>query len=117
MLRGIHARWVQNVMRLKISAYELGLTEDEYMDLARLFADTSNAELESLKSAISANARAEASAIAHSLKGAALNMKLEEFSEIAGEIETAIRNSQWQAADQLIRKFSALLEEFIWAIR
>ena len=108
---------LEDAMDLKELADRLGLAEDEYADLIRLFIDTSSVELENLKSAISDKARTEASAIVHSLKGAALNMRLKEFSETAREMETAIRSSQWQAADQFTQQFSELLEGLIWAIR
>jgi HPt (histidine-containing phosphotransfer) domain-containing protein len=104
-------------MDLKELADQLGLTEEECADFIRLFIDTSTVELKNLKSAVLDRARTDALAIAHSLKGAALNMKLDAFSETARKMETAIRNSQWQAADQLINQFSELLEELIWAIR
>jgi len=104
-------------MDLKDLAERLGLAENEYMDLVRLFIDTSAAELENLKSAILNRSQADALSVAHSLKGAALSMKLREFSETATAMETAIRNSQWPAAEKLSGQFSELLADLIWAIR
>ena len=104
-------------MDLKDLAERLGLAENEYMDLVRLFIDTSAAELENLNTAILNRSEADAMAVAHSLKGAALNMKLMEFSETAMAMETAIRDSHWPAAEKLSRQFSELLEDLIWAVR
>jgi len=102
-------------MNVKNLSEQLGVPESEYIDLVRLFIQTSSVYLEKLRSAVSNKAGAEASTIAHSLKGAALNMRFDVFLDTTAALEKAIQNGQWQAADRLIRQLSELLKDIEWA--
>jgi HPt (histidine-containing phosphotransfer) domain-containing protein len=65
----------------------LGLDEDTCMELLTLFHETTVADLEKMESALKAGSARGVADAAHSIKGAAANLRLREISEIAKEIE------------------------------
>ena len=80
-------------MNIKELAENLGLEEDEYLELVELFIDTGMADVEKLHSAIEeGNAEAAAQA-AHSLKGASGNLGLTDIYDVALKSEEAARNN------------------------
>ena len=81
-------------MDLKGLSKRLGLDESEYKTLIELFVETSMSDLEKLQSCIETANAEEAAAIAHSLRGAALNLDLLEICEIAKQIEITVRDKQ-----------------------
>ncbi len=79
-------------MNFRELSENLGMQEDEYMELVELFIETGMSDLKKLQVAVEeANAK-EAADIAHSFKGAALNMGLTEFFELAKEMEITARH-------------------------
>ena len=81
-------------MNFKKMSIKLGLEEDEYLELVELFIETSKSDLKNLQSAINNKNIEMISGIAHSLKGAAMNLGLEEFLELAKIIEKTSRNGE-----------------------
>lgn len=79
---------------LKNKFERLELKEDEYIELVHLFVLTSRSDINKLQSAINSNDTEKVSMIAHSLKGAAVNLGLEEFFELAKIIEEKARDGQ-----------------------
>ncbi len=79
-------------MNVKEASQNLGLEEDEYIELVELFVETSALDLINLLSAINAKNIDKVARIAHSLKGAAANLGLEEFLELAKIIEETARD-------------------------
>ena len=89
-------------MNFKERSETLGLEEDEYVELFQLFVETSMTDLEKLQCAID-NANSDSIAgIAHSLKGAAVNLGLEEFYRIAKEIEKTAQDGRLEEITKLI---------------
>jgi HPt (histidine-containing phosphotransfer) domain-containing protein len=72
------------------------LEESEYIPLLELFIETSLTDLSTLQSAVKAKNAEQAAKAAHSIKGAASNLGLEEFHEVVKEIEIEISNNQFQ---------------------
>jgi len=72
----------------------LGLEEDEYLELVELFVETSKTDLKNLRSAINNKDMEMIARIAHSLKGAAMNLGLDDFNELAKTIEKTARDEE-----------------------
>ncbi len=81
-------------MNFKELSDNLGMEEDEYMELIELFFETSISDLKKLQVAVEeANAK-KAADIAHSIKGAVLNLGLMELFEIAKQLERTACDGQ-----------------------
>ena len=85
-------------MNFKESSENLGLDEEEYLELIELFIETGMSDLEKLHSAINEGNTENAANAAHSLKGAASNLGFMELSETAKGIEEKTRNGQMEGA-------------------
>ncbi len=101
-------------MDFKELAEELGLEEEEYQELVELFIETSRPDLDQLQAAIDEGNAENAGNIAHSLKGAAASLGLEELAQIAKEIEQKARNNTLEgtaeSAQALKKKLDAVDE-------
>jgi HPt (histidine-containing phosphotransfer) domain-containing protein len=98
-------------MNFKQLAENLGLEEDEYMELIELFIETGISDLEKLNSAIDEENGEEAANVAHSLKGAAGSLGLMEISEIAKEIEGKARSDNLNEIAESAQALKGKLEE------
>lgn len=83
-------------MDIKALAEDLGLDEEDYRELLDLFVETGKADLEKLNAAIAAGDLQQGTFAAHSLKGAAGNIGLAEFSDTASFIEEATRRGSFE---------------------
>ena len=93
-------------MDISLIAEDLGLDEKDYLELLDLFLATSRDDLESLAAAIAAGDCAQGNFAAHSLKGAAGNIGLAEFSDTARYIEEVTRRGSFDGvaeAAQVLR--------------
>ena len=72
-------------------ADRLGLEEDEFLELAELFIETSASDLSKLQSAIEQKDMQEVVKSSHSIKGASGNLGFTDIFEVAKEIETNAR--------------------------
>lgn len=93
-------------MDISLIAEDLGLDEKDYLELLDLFLATSRDDLESLAAAIAAGDCAQGTFAAHSLKGAAGNIGLAEFSDTARYIEEVTRRGSFDGvaeAAQVLR--------------
>jgi histidine phosphotransfer protein HptB len=93
-------------MDISLIAEDLGLDEKDYLELLDLFLATSRDDLEALAAAIAAGDCAQGTFAAHSLKGAAGNIGLTEFSDTARYIEEVTRRGSFDGvaqAAQLLR--------------
>jgi HPt (histidine-containing phosphotransfer) domain-containing protein len=101
-------------MNLREIADNLGLEENECRELMELFIETSSADLDFLSAAIAEKDGAQAARAAHSLKGAAINLGLDELFETARIVEEKARTNQIkataEAAEELKRRFTGLVE-------
>ncbi len=80
-------------MDLKALGENLGLEEDEFLEIVEIFIDTADEDIEKLVAAnVSKNIEAVSEA-AHSLKGSAGNLGFSELSEISATLENGARNN------------------------
>lgn len=80
-------------MNIKELAENLGLEEDEYLELLELFIDTGMAEIKKFRSALEEGNAEGAAQAAHSLKGASGNLGLMEIYDVALKCEEEARNN------------------------
>jgi HPt (histidine-containing phosphotransfer) domain-containing protein len=101
-------------MDLKKLSENLGLEEEEYIELLELLIDTGRADLDKLQGAITSGNMDEAGKAAHSLKGAAANLGLTGISEAARKVEEQARNALVsgvaEAARSLVGEFEAVAQ-------
>ena len=88
----------------------LGLEEEEYVELVELFVETGMAELNELWIAIDRSSTEKVARIAHSLKGAALNLGLNEFRELAEKIGETARAGQLEKIAQIAEIYQEKLD-------
>ena len=98
-------------MNFRELANNLGLEEDEYMELIELFIKTGRSDLDKLRSAIEEGNGEEAANASHSLKGAAGSLGLMEISEIAKEIEGMARNGRLEEIAESAQAIKKKIEE------
>jgi histidine phosphotransfer protein HptB len=100
------------MMNTKKLAENLGLEEEEFIEIFELFVETGNEDLENLFSAIHEGDSERAVQAAHSLKGAAANLGLAEIFEAAKKVEEMARNhlsgTLAEAALKLKREFESI---------
>lgn len=80
-------------MNIKELAENLGLEEDEYLEILELFLDTGMVDIDKLRSAIEEGNAEEAAQAAHSLKGASGSLGLRKIYDLAMKSEEAARNN------------------------
>jgi len=81
-------------MNFKELVENVGVEEEEYLELIELFIETGMSDLDTLYSAIKEKNAEKAANAAHSLKGAASNLGLIELYEAAMKIEEGILNNR-----------------------
>ncbi len=94
-------------MNFKELADNLGLIENEYMELIDLFLEVGMKDIEKIQSAIDKGNSEEAADAAHSAKGAAGSLGIMDFYESAAIIELNARKGNLQGmteAVQVLRK-------------
>ena len=86
----------------------LGLDPDDIFEVAEFFVDNSNVYIDTLSECSSASP--ESIRAAHTLKGSAANLGLDQISEFAKSVETDLRNGilPKEGIEKLIKSF----EEF-----
>jgi histidine phosphotransfer protein HptB len=89
-------------MDFKQLAENVGLEENEYIELIELFIDISAADMTKLESAVEKENALEAEQAAHSLKGASASLGLMDIADIARLIEQNARKNSIQDDTQLI---------------
>ncbi|RKX60238.1 MAG: hypothetical protein DRP37_05520 [Thermodesulfobacteriota bacterium] len=114
-LRSLKSGFLGKVlMNFKELAENLGLEEDEYLELIDLFVEVGKTDLDKLQSGIDDGNAEDVAKSAHSLKGASGNLGLMEFFQIAKEIEEKGRNGQLEgtaeAAQALKERLKAVAE-------
>jgi HPt (histidine-containing phosphotransfer) domain-containing protein len=97
-------------MNFKELSKDLGLEEEEYIELFELFVETGMADLNELWIAIDMSSTEKSARIAHSLKGAALNLGLNEFHELAETIGNTVRAGQLEKTAQIAKTYQEKLE-------
>jgi len=93
-------------------AENIGLEEDEYLELVELFVETGMTDMDKLQSAIDAGNAEEVARASHSLKGASSNLGFMEFSKVAREINDEAREGRLDGSS----KSAGVLKEKLNAI-
>ena len=104
-------------MKVKELADNLGLEEDEYVELVELLIETGMSDLDKLESAIDAGDTEKAAEAAHSLKGAAGNLGITEFSQVAKQVEDNSRNGILEGASEAAQTLREQLDSIADSVR
>ena len=103
-------------MNIREIAKDLGLEEEEYLELLELFIETSNSDLNMLQAAIEAGDAKIAENAVHSFKGAASNLGLMEFHKAANDIKVEAINGRLRGIAefaQVLKNKLDVIEEFV----
>ena len=84
-------------------AENIGLEENEFLELVELFVETSASDLGKLQSAIDEGDTQQTVEAAHSIKGASANLGFIEMSSAAKEIELKARQNSLGGAAERVR--------------
>ena len=85
-------------MNLKDMAQDLGLEDDEFLEIVELYIETSDSDFNKIQAAIADGNAQKILEAAHSIKGASGNFGFMKAHETAGRIELEARNGQIAAA-------------------
>ncbi len=94
-------------------AGDLGLAEEEYLELIALLVETGMADLDKLRSAVEEEDAAQAADAAHSLKGAACSLGLIELQDAARAIEENARNGRLEGIGGAANELEGMLEQLV----
>lgn len=97
-------------MDIKALADNLGLEEDEYLELADLLVETGMVDLNNMESAVKTGDYDTAAKAAHSIKGASGNLGIMDVYELAKAVEAELRNNSLAAVDGQIKEIREKLE-------
>ena len=97
-------------MDIKALADNLGLEEDEYLELADLLVETGMVDLSKMESAVETGNVEEAARAAHSIKGASGNLGLMDIYELAKTIEGEIRKNNLKSIENQLNVIREKLE-------
>ena len=97
-------------MDIKALADDLGLDEDEYLELVDLLVDTGMVDLSNMESAVKAEDADTAARAAHSIKGASGNLGIMDIYELAKAIEAELRNNNLTAIEGQLKEIREKLE-------
>lgn len=97
-------------MNVNELAKNLGLEEDEYMELIDLLIETSKADIATIESALKEEDSNEAANALHSIKGASGNLGLMEIYDLAKQGEIAARNHDMDRIPDILQELKARLD-------
>jgi len=81
-------------MNFKALAIDCGMEEEEVLELVKLFIETSLSDLNRIQSAVDEGDAQKVAAVAHSIKGAAANLRLKEIFEMVKRMEMSGRENK-----------------------
>ena len=97
-------------MDIKALADNLGLDEDEYLELVDLLVDTGMVDLSNMESAVKLGDSDAAARAAHSIKGASGNLGIMDIYELAKAVEAELRNNNLTAIEGELKEIREKLE-------
>jgi len=89
----------------------LGLEEDEFMELVELFIETAHSDISKMQTAEEQGDADKVSDSAHSLKGSSGNLGFSELSAVAKIAEDKSNNSELDGFKELFVSMKQLLEQ------
>lgn len=98
-------------MNFKELAESIGLEEDEYRELVELFQETAAADCDNLKAAYAVGDAQQVARSAHTISGAAGNLRMMHIYEAAKRIERAACDNQLHAVAGDVDSFTGYFEE------
>lgn len=96
-------------MDIKELSSNLGIDEEDFIELAQLLIDTTLNDIDKIKTSLAADDAQGASMAAHSIKGASGNLGFMELSDIAKEMEMEAKAGQLDNFEDLLRKTDTAL--------
>jgi HPt (histidine-containing phosphotransfer) domain-containing protein len=103
-------------MNIKELSENLGLEEDEYMEMLDLFLTSGGADLTRIEQALKeANARLVHEA-SHSLKGSAGSLCIDNIFELARAIDDQSRQGILAGLDELAQKLRSAYDELVMSV-
>ncbi|SPD76195.1 putative Hpt domain protein [uncultured Desulfobacterium sp.] len=90
-------------MNLNELAERLELEPDEYLDLLNIFIEKSQSEIEEMMSALEEDNMERLAKLAHSVKGAAINLGLNDLYEASRYIENMTSNLSLEGVPESIQ--------------
>jgi len=103
-------------MNFRQLAEDLGLEEDEFLEVAELFVETTISDLDKINTAIMEGDAQGVASAAHSIKGAAGNLGLMELQEEAGKIEESARSNRLDGTAEAAQGLKRKLDEITRAV-
>ena len=97
-------------MVFKELAENLGLDEDEFLEMVELFLETGFSDLGKFRSAVDEDNAQAVFEVAHSIKGASGNMGFMEIFEVAKEVEMKAREDNLDGAADAINTIKEKLD-------
>jgi HPt (histidine-containing phosphotransfer) domain-containing protein len=97
-------------MDLKALGENLGLEEDEFLEIVEIFLETAYADVARLEEAFKVNDHVEASEAAHSLKGSAGNLGFTEILSLSAILEKEARNGKIDGIEAAVPQLNELLD-------
>ena len=97
-------------MDIKALADDLGLEEDEYLELVDLLVDTGMVDLSNMESAVKTGDTDAAAKAAHSIKGASGNLGMMDIYESAKTVEAKLRNNNLTDINRQLKEIRGKLE-------
>lgn len=98
-------------MECKELADNLGLEEDECIELLELFVETTASNLNKLQSGLAAGDSEQVSEAAHTIKGSSANLGLMEIAEAAKGIEERARQNSLEGAADAVQSIRGACEQ------
>jgi HPt (histidine-containing phosphotransfer) domain-containing protein len=97
-------------MNFKELGENLGLEEDEYMELLELFLETGSADYERIKTAIETKDFDLLIRSAHTIKGASGNLGLMDIHEVAKEVEDIAESKDLSNIDAVVETLGTRIQ-------
>lgn len=98
-------------MDFKDLASRLGIDEEEFLELVELFVTVSRSDMEKINKGVRGHNPAEASAAAHSIKGAAANLGFDEISSLALDMEMQAKEGNLEGFDARLSSLDRMLTD------
>ena len=97
-------------MNFTALAENVGLEEDEFIEMAELFVEISVSDLQRLQSAVDQENMKEVVEAAHSIKGASGNMGFMEIYEVTKGLEMNARENKLDGAAEAVGSIKEMLD-------
>ncbi len=96
-------------MDFKDLASNLGIDEEDFMELVELFVTTSLGDIEKIKKSLSEKSCADASAASHSIRGAAANMGFEDIAKLSADMEMQAKQGTLENFDSYVNDLEQMV--------